>query len=100
MAISGIDLLWGCPHMNFKANPPFNEMRQGFAIFKKEARMAQYLPELFLRSYVMRGRNSTFINSSVLGRASLLCSHFKTCIKNLEIIFFKSGRSYVIDRIP
>jgi len=100
MAISGTDLLWGCPNMNFKANPPFNEMRQGFAIFKKEARMAQYLPELFLRSYVMRGRNSTFINSSVLGRASLLCSHFKTCIKNLEIIFFKSGRSYVIDRIP
>jgi hypothetical protein len=33
--------------MNFKANPPFNEMRQGFATFKKETRMAQYLPELF-----------------------------------------------------
>ena len=38
------DLLWGCPQMNFKANPPFNEMRQGFAAFKKETRMAQYLP--------------------------------------------------------
>ena len=33
-------LLWGCPQMNFKANPPFNEMRQGFATFKKETRMA------------------------------------------------------------
>ncbi len=47
MAVSGTDLLWGCPQMNFKANPPFNEMRQGFATFKKETRMAQYLPELF-----------------------------------------------------
>ena len=58
MAVSGTDLLWGCPQMNFNANPPFNEMRQGFAAFKKETRMAQYLPELFeklqnifLRSY-------------------------------------------------
>ena len=34
------DLLWGCPQMNFKANPPFNEMRQGLATFKKETRMA------------------------------------------------------------
>jgi hypothetical protein len=38
-------LLWGCPQMNFKANPPFNEMRQvpifiGIATFKKETRMA------------------------------------------------------------
>jgi len=34
--------------MNFTANPPFNEMRQGFAAFKKETRMApQDLPELF-----------------------------------------------------
>ncbi len=47
MAVSGTDLLWGCPQMNFKANPPFNEMRQGFATFKKETRMPQYLPELF-----------------------------------------------------
>jgi hypothetical protein len=47
MAVSRTDLLWGCPQMNFKANPPFNEMRQGFATFKKETRMAQYLPELF-----------------------------------------------------
>ncbi len=47
MAVSGTDLLWGCPQMNFKANPPFNEMRQGFATFKKETRMAQYHPELF-----------------------------------------------------
>jgi len=47
MAVSGTELLWGCPQMNFKANPPFNEMRQGFATFKKETRMAQYLPELF-----------------------------------------------------
>ena len=50
MAVSGTDLLWGCPQMNFKANPPFNEMSQGFAAFKKETRMAQYLPEL-LRTY-------------------------------------------------
>jgi len=47
MAVSGTDLLWGCPQMNFNANPPFNEMRQGFATFKKETRMAQYLPVLF-----------------------------------------------------
>jgi len=47
MAVSGTDLLWGCPQMNFKANPPFNEMRQGFATFKKETRMAQYLSVLF-----------------------------------------------------
>ena len=40
MAVYGTDLLWGCPQMNFKANPPFNEMRQGFAAFKKETRMA------------------------------------------------------------
>jgi hypothetical protein len=26
--------------MSFKATPPFNEMRQGFATFKKETRMA------------------------------------------------------------
>jgi hypothetical protein len=47
MAVSGTDFLWGCPQMNFKANPPFNEMKQGFATFKKETRMTQYLPELF-----------------------------------------------------
>ena len=47
MAVSGTDFLWGFPQMNFKANPPFNEMKQGFATFKKETRMAQYLPELF-----------------------------------------------------
>ena len=47
MAVSGTDLFWGCPQMNFKANPPFNEMRQGFAAFKKETRMAQYFPKLF-----------------------------------------------------
>jgi hypothetical protein len=47
MAVSGTDFLWGCPQMNFEANPPFNEMKQGFATFKKETRMAQYLPELF-----------------------------------------------------
>ena len=53
MAVSGTDLLWGCPQINFKANPPFNEMRQGFATFKKETRMPQYLPGLFenLRTY-------------------------------------------------
>ena len=53
MAVSGTDLLWGCPQMYFKANPPFNEMTQGFATFKKEALMAQYFPGLFenLRKY-------------------------------------------------
>ena len=40
MAFSGTDFLWGCPQMNFKANPPFNKMKQGFATFKKETRMA------------------------------------------------------------
>ena len=36
--------------MNFKADPPFNELRQGFASFKKETRMAprkEIVPELF-----------------------------------------------------
>ena len=47
MAVSGTDLLWGYPQMNFKANPPFNEMEQGFATLKKETRMARYLPKLF-----------------------------------------------------
>jgi len=47
MAVSGTDLFWGCPQINFKTNPPFNEMRQGFAAFKKETRMTQYFPELF-----------------------------------------------------
>jgi len=40
MAVYGTDLLWGCPQMSFKATPPFNKMRQGFAAFKKETRMA------------------------------------------------------------
>ena len=35
MAVYGTDLLWGCPPMNFRANPPFNEMRQGFALIEK-----------------------------------------------------------------
>ena len=35
MAVYGTDLLWGCPQMNFKANPPFNRMKQFFAAFKK-----------------------------------------------------------------
>jgi hypothetical protein len=44
MAVYGTDILWGCPQINFKANPPFNEMRQvpifiGIATFKKETRM-------------------------------------------------------------
>ena len=50
MAVYGTDLLWGCPQMYYKANPPFNEMRQGFATFKKETRMApgkEIVPELF-----------------------------------------------------
>ena len=48
MAVYGTDLLWGCPQMNFKANPPFNEMRQGFATFKKETRMAPQEMRLYL----------------------------------------------------
>jgi hypothetical protein len=40
MAGYGTDLLWGFPQMSFKATPPFNEMRQGFATFKKETHMA------------------------------------------------------------
>ena len=50
MAVYGADFLWGCLRMNSTANPPFNEMRQGFAAFKKETRMAlgqQDIPELF-----------------------------------------------------
>jgi hypothetical protein len=41
------DLLWGCPQMNFRANPPFNEMKQGFATFKKESRMAPHEMRLY-----------------------------------------------------
>jgi hypothetical protein len=48
MAVYTEDLLWGCLQMNFKANPPFNEMTQGFASFKKEARMAQIFSRTFL----------------------------------------------------
>jgi hypothetical protein len=33
--------------MNFKANPPFNEMRQGFATSKKETRMASISSRTF-----------------------------------------------------
>ena len=33
--------------MNIKANPLFNEMRQGFAIFKKETRVAQIASRTF-----------------------------------------------------
>ena len=47
-------LFWGCPQMNFTANPPFNEMRQGFAAFKKDTRMASQKMRLypnFLRCY-------------------------------------------------
>ena len=60
-------LLWGCPQMNFKANPPFNEMRQGFATFKKETRMAPQEMRLytnFLRCYLSsfsKGRGEHFL---------------------------------------
>jgi len=46
MAVYGTDILWGCPQINFKANPPFNEMRQDFATFKKRPVWTQYLPGL------------------------------------------------------
>ena len=55
MAVYETDLLWGCPQMSFKANPPFNEMMQAFAAFKKETRMAPQEMRLypnFLRCYV------------------------------------------------
>jgi hypothetical protein len=51
MAVDGTDLLWGCPQMNFKANPPFNKMRQGFAAFKKETRMTPQKMKLY-RSFL------------------------------------------------
>ena len=50
MAVYGADSLWGCLRINFTANPPFNEMKQDFAAFKKETHMAlgqQDIPELF-----------------------------------------------------
>ena len=72
MAVSGTDLLWGCPQMNFKANPPFNEMRQsrrggicdlqkrvphGPNIFPEFLRPYEFL--LFLRALrVLRGEGS------------------------------------------
>jgi hypothetical protein len=43
MAVYSAGLFWGCPQMNFKANPPFNEMKQDFATFKKETRMAPWI---------------------------------------------------------
>jgi len=61
MAVSGTDLFLGCPQMNFKANPPFNEMGQGFADFKKEIRMAQYFPELTTGKFLVRSSVSTFL---------------------------------------
>jgi len=47
MAVYGTDLLWGCPQINFKVNPPFAEIRQGFATFKKEIRMTPISSQLF-----------------------------------------------------
>ena len=45
--------------MNFKANPPFNEMRQGFATFKKETRMApqemRLYPNFLISYYMLEG---------------------------------------------
>jgi hypothetical protein len=61
MAVYAEGLLWGCPQMNFKANPPFNEMRQGFATFKKETRMAPQEIEIyphFLRCYDFAGKRA------------------------------------------
>ena len=43
MAVYAADLLWGCPQMSYKANPPFNGMRQDFAAFKKETYMAPWI---------------------------------------------------------
>ncbi len=62
MAVYETDLLWCCPQMNFKANPPFNEMRQGFATFKKETRMApgkEIVPELFEKLQKRQYRRNT-----------------------------------------
>jgi len=56
MAVYETDLLWGCPQMNFKANPPFNEMRQGFATFKKETRMAPISSRTFLEVTQISGK--------------------------------------------
>jgi len=39
LAVYGVGLLWGCPRMNFTTTPPFHEMRQDFAAFKKETHM-------------------------------------------------------------
>ena len=47
MAVYGTDLLWGCPQMSYKADPPFNGMRQGFAAFKKETRMVPQKMRLY-----------------------------------------------------
>ena len=47
MAVYGTNLLEGCSHMNIKANPPFNEMRQGFATFKKETHVAPIAARTF-----------------------------------------------------
>jgi hypothetical protein len=37
--------------MNFKANPPFNEMRQGFAAFKKRN---PHGPNIFPNWYIAK----------------------------------------------
>ena len=64
MAFYGTDLLWGCPQMNFKANPPFNEMRQvpifiGIATFKKGTHMApqemRLYPNFLISYYILKG---------------------------------------------
>ena len=43
--------------MNFKANPPVNEMRKDFATFKKETRMTpqdrRLYPNFFLMAYIL-----------------------------------------------
>jgi hypothetical protein len=42
-------VFWGCPGLNFKANLPFNEMRQFFATLLKEiptAPLAEFFFEI------------------------------------------------------
>jgi hypothetical protein len=62
MAVYKAGLLWGCPQMSYKANPPFNEMRQDFATFKKETRMAQYM----LDKRIQRNFFATMVNVILL----------------------------------
>ena len=58
MAVSGTDLLWGYPQMNFKANPPFNENAAELCGLKKKRPAWPNIFPNFLRIYIISSQKS------------------------------------------